>query len=132
MDLKKKYSLLIGLVFTISLIASTLQLPSDVINGLKSGKAEVVSKYFRNTVELIIDNQENIYSNTQAQLILKDFFKKNPPQAFNVLHEGGKGESKYVIGSLKTTQGNFRITIFLKLNDNKPYIHQLRIEKVEV
>ncbi len=132
MDTKKKYSLLIGLILTINILANNLNLPSEVITGMSSGKAELISKYFSNTVELTINSKEDIYSKTQAQIILKDFFKKNIPQSFSILHEGGKGESRYAIGSLKTSRGKYRVTILLKASDSKPLIHQLRIERDDV
>lgn len=109
--------------------ANSIDIPQEVIAGFSQGKAELISKYFINNVELTIDNKENIYSNTQAEIILRDFFKKNVPQSFSILHEGGKNESKYAIGNLKTAQGTFRITILLKQENGKTYIHQLRIEK---
>lgn len=132
MNAKKKYSLFIGLLISCFLMAQAPTIPDEVIQGFKDGKAETVSKFFNNSIELIINNQENIYSKTQAEIILKDFFKKNSAQSFSILHQGGKGESKYVIGSLNTSQGKYRITILLKLSNNKTYIHQLRIEKDEV
>lgn len=132
MDLKKTYSLLVGLLISCFIMAQSPTLPDEVVIGFKTGKSETISKYFKNTVELIIDNKENIYSKTQAQIILKDFFKKNTAQAFSILHQGGKGESKYAIGNLSTTEGKYRITILLKLENNISYIHQLRIEKDEV
>jgi len=110
----------------------TVDTPQDIVAGFNQGKAELISKYFKSTIELAIENNENIYSSTQAEIILKDFFKKNPPLSFSMLHEGGKGESKYAIGSLKTAITNFRVTILLKQENNQTFIHQLRIEKDEV
>lgn len=129
MNAKKIYILFVGILVSGLLTAYSQETPDEIIRGFSEGKAEIVSKYFRNTVELIIDNNENIYSNTQAQIILKDFFKKNQTESFSILHQGGKGESKYAIGNLITNQGKYRITILLKLSNNNIYIHQLRIEK---
>jgi hypothetical protein len=129
MNFSYKYSLMLIIGFTCVLKASAIDVPQDVITGFSQGKAEMISKYFVSNVELTVDNKENIYSSTQADIILKDFFKKNTAQSFSIIHEGGKAESKYVIGSLKTSQGNYRITILLKQENNKTYIQQLRIEK---
>lgn len=120
------------MVFCYSLLAVIIEIPQDVIAGFKTGKAESVSKYFKDSVELTINNNENIYSSTQAELILKDFFKKNQPKDFTIIHEGGKGESKYAIGNLTTANGNYRITLLFKKSGNTTYIHQLRIEKDDV
>ncbi len=117
----------LGIVF-----ANNIDIPEKVMLGFKQGDATLISGYFKGTVELTLENKENIYSSTQAELILKDFFNKNTPKSFQIIHEGGKSESKYAIGKLTTPQANFRITILFKLNNGKPYIHQLRIEKDEV
>lgn len=132
MKANKKYSLLIAFVFLLQLSVFAVEIPQAVLTGFSKGDAVAISGYFKNTLELTIDNKENIYSSTQAQIILKNFFQKNSPKSFSVVHEGGKGDSKYAIGSLKTNTGNYRITILIKSNNGKPYIHQLRIEKDEV
>jgi hypothetical protein len=129
MNCKKNFSFVLLLSIMISMRASAIDIPQEVITGFSQGKAELVAKYFVPNIEMTIDNKENIYSSTQAEIILKDFFKKNIPQSFSIIHEGGKAESKYVIGSLKTALGSYRITILLKQENGKTFIHQLRVEK---
>jgi hypothetical protein len=46
-----------------------------------------------------------------------------------VIHQGGKEDARYAIGSLETDKETFRVYFLLKNKDNKPLIHQLRIEK---
>ncbi len=130
--MKKTLTFVVILFSVLQIKANSIEIPSNVISGFSQGDAAAIAGFFKGSVELTIDNKENIYSKTQAELILKDFFKKNVPQSFKIIHEGGKGESKYAIGSLKTAQGNYRITMLFKLNNNTPYIHQLRIEKDNV
>jgi len=129
--MKRKKSIIVVVALLIGIIvpAISIDTPQDIAAGFNQGKAELISKYFKGSVELTIDSKENVYSSTQAEIILKDFFNKNTPQSFTVLHEGGKDDSKYIIGTLKTIQGSFRITILLKTSETRPYIHQLRIEK---
>ena len=104
-------------------------IPDGIINAIKSGNASNLAKYFIVNVELTINETEEIYSKEQAELILKDFFLKNPVNSFVVLHKGGKEGSRYAIGNLSTVNGTFRLTILVKLKESQPYIHQLRIEK---
>ena len=129
--MNKKKSFLVPLAILVSaiILAITIDTPQEIITGFSQGKAEMISKYFKESVELTIDSRENVYSSTQAEIILKDFFSNNTPKGFSILHEGGKDDSKYSIGSLLTNHGNYRVTILLKLNGTKPFIHQLRIEK---
>jgi len=104
-------------------------IPEEIIQSIRSGNAADLAKYFNVNVELTINKGEEIYSRDQAELILKDFFSKHVPNSFNILHKGGKEGSRYAIGNLGTTNGNFRVTILVKLKDSQPYVHQLRIEE---
>jgi hypothetical protein len=60
-------------------------------------------------------------------MILKDFFKTNKPSSFKITHEGGKEGAKYLIGQLVTGNGEFRVHYFIKKENNKPFVYQLRI-----
>ncbi len=130
--MKKILTFTVVLFTILHVKANNIEIPANVLKGFSQGDAALIAVFFNGSVELTMNNKENIFSKTQAELILKDFFKKNTPQSFKIIHEGGKGESKYAIGSLKTSQGNYRITMLFKLNNNSPYIHQLRIEKDDV
>jgi hypothetical protein len=107
-------------------------IPQGMIDALKTGNSIQLSRYFSTSIELAIPGKEEIYSNKQAELILKDFFTKHVPSNFTVLHKGGKEGSQYAIGNLITSDGNFRVTLLIKLKDSKPYIHQLRFEQENV
>lgn len=105
------------------------QIPDEIITSLKNGDSKTLSEYFNQNVELVVLENDNVYSKAQAQQIVSKFFSSNTPESFNVIHQGGKEGAKYVIGNLKTNNGSFRIYFLLKSNDEKNYIHQLRIEK---
>jgi hypothetical protein len=105
------------------------EIPDAIINALKEGNSEELAKFFSDNIELALSDKDDIYSKNQAKLIIEDFFTENPPRGFSILHKGGKETSRYAIGNLLTAGGEFRITILLKIKDNKTYINQLRIEK---
>jgi hypothetical protein len=108
---------------------SSGDIPEVIISAIKTGNAKELAKYFNQNIELILFNEEDVYSKTQAELIIKDFFTKNTPTDFTVLHHGGKEGARYAIGSIKTANGNFRIYFLLKIKNEQPFIHQLKIEK---
>lgn len=108
------------------------KIPNDIIVALETGNAKMLSGYFNQNVELVVLDNDNVYSKSQAQQIVGNFFSNCMPveeNAFSVIHDGGKGDAKYVIGKLKTEKGDFRVYFLLKKNGGKDYIHQLRIEK---
>jgi hypothetical protein len=104
-------------------------IPQAMLDALKTGNSAQLSRYFNASIELAIPGKEDIYSNKQAELIVKDFFAKHVPSNFTVLHKGGKEGSQYAIGNLTTSTGNFRVTLLIKLKDGNPFIHQLRFEE---
>jgi len=105
------------------------EIPDAVINAISAGNSAVLAGYFNPSLTLAILEKEDIYTRQQAELIMKDFFARNTPVSFTVLHKGGKEGSQYAIGNLVTPNDVFRVTIYLKVKDNKTLIHQLRFEK---
>ena len=121
--------LVIGLV--ISSLFTDAQVPDEIILGLKNGNVKLLSRYFNQNVELVVLDNENVYSKAQAQQIVGNFFNNYIPEEFTVIHNSNSNRegAKAVIGNLKTQKGIFRVYFLLKQNDGKDYIHQLRIEK---
>lgn len=101
----------------------------SIVEAIKAGNSSELSKHLNPTVELEILQEENIYSKAQAELLLKDFFNRNKPSAFKINHQGTKGATSFAIGILTTSTGNFRVSIFMKSDNDKMLIHQLRIER---
>jgi hypothetical protein len=105
------------------------EIPDALINAISKGNSAVLAGYFNSSLTLAILDKEDIYTSQQAELIMKDFFARNTPSSFTVLHKGAKGGSQYAIGNLVTPGNVFRVTIYLKVKDDKSLIHQLRFEK---
>jgi hypothetical protein len=104
------------------------QVPDEIIQSLKTGNSKTLSAYFNQNVELVVLENDNVYSKAQAQQIVNKFFSSNPPENFIIIHQGGKEGAQYVIGNLVTGKGTYRVYFLLKKSDGKDYIHQLRIE----
>lgn len=122
-----------SVILAVGLLVSTntgfAQIPEQILLSLKNGDSKSLAEYFNQNVELVVLDNDNVYSKAQAQQIVGKFFSNNTPESFNVIHQGGKENAKYVIGNLKTNNGSFRIYFLLKTNNDTNYIHQLRIEK---
>ncbi len=128
--MKKMFSFLfISLLAVSAYSQENVEIPSEISMALKSGDAAQLSNYLNDNVEMVILDKEGIYNKNQAEVILNDFFKKNPPRRFSLLHQGGKTKSKYGIGNLETADETFRVYFLLKETNGKQIIHQLRIEK---
>lgn len=103
-----------------------------ISKALQSGNAQTLSGYFAQSVDLTLLDIEDVYSAKQAEIILAKFFTENAPSKFQLKHEGtSKVEDLYYIGMLSTENGLYRVTFFLKKNDNAFRVKQLRIESDE-
>lgn len=109
------------------------QAQNDVFNGakvaLKSGNARELAKYFNANIELIIES-ENVemdkVSQTQAELILRTFFQKNPAKDFTYVHQGASPEgSKYSTGNYLSGSKSYLVYIVVKQFDGKYMIDRI-------
>jgi hypothetical protein len=115
--------------FLVTAGVSQANVPDALVLAFKTGNYRELGKYLNESIELAILENEHVYSKSQAELLLKDFFSKYPPSNFVIIHEGGKEGSRYAIGTLTTAKGEFRIYFLLKAKDSIQVIQQLRIEQ---
>jgi len=109
---------------------SFLDITDDVANAMKTGNASNVAKFFPANIDLKVLNKEDVYSKAQAELILKDFFAKNPIKSFAVIHKGtSKNGDQFSIGTYETTAGKkFRTYFLFKKEKTGLTIQQMRFE----
>lgn len=109
-------------------------LQADIVDQLaanfKLGNSKEIAKSFSTSIELIIIDQEDVYSKAQAEQILKDFFLKNPPVKVTILHQLNNTPFRLAVFSMQTKQGKFRVTISMTLKkpSNSFLITELRVE----
>ena len=124
----KKIFTILATVFALSSFTTFTGL-NDVINAIKTGNAVYVSKYFDNTVEITVNGKSSNYSKTQGEVVLRDFFANNAVKSFTVLHQGQSGGSEFCIGTLITSNGNYRTTLNLKQKGDKQSLQEIKFEK---
>ncbi|MES2430644.1 MAG: DUF4783 domain-containing protein [Bacteroidota bacterium] len=100
----------------------------EVVSAMKTGNFTTVSKYFDKNVEISMPDKTNSYSKSQAALVLKDFFTTNSVSGFDIIHKGESGGSQYCIGTLKSKNGQYRTTIFMKQKADGQVLQELRFE----
>ena len=58
-----------------------------------------------------------------------DFFHDHKPSDFKVLHHGeSKSGLEYTIGKLITSNGDFRVSFYIKSTNNSEFIQQIIID----
>ena len=101
----------------------------DIVKAIKNCQVGDLSTYFAGSVECDILGRSEVYSKAQTVQVMKDFFAQNKAKSFSILHQSGKNQVKYLIGSYVTITGKtYRITCFIKHAEELYLIQQIRIE----
>ena len=117
-----------GLVFAVtSLFAQDI--PVGVVVAFKKGNSQELNRYLGEKVDLVIQNRSTSVDKQTAEATLASFFNRNKVSGFDVNHEGKREESSFIIGTLTTANGNFRVNCFFRRVQNKYFINQIRIDK---
>lgn len=99
------------------------------MNGLKSNNSKVFYEHFSSSVNLSINRQERVYSKSQAQLVLADFFRNNKSiEVINLSSSVNKPNDRYFVFSFKTSQKVYRVVLKLIDIKGKSVISEFRID----
>ena len=103
---------------------------NDLANAIRYGRVADISRFLDNVVPITMNNNQSIYSHTQAEMVLKDFFSKNPPSDFIVSNTGSAGgNATFAIGDLITASGKYSVYILLKAKDSSYMLQEIRFNK---
>jgi hypothetical protein len=81
----------------------------------KMGDSRAMTRLMSDLVEININGVKGMYSKTQADLVLKDFFRKYNPTDYQNVHQGSSREGLYYsIGKYLYNGGAFQVYIVLK------------------
>lgn len=127
----KKYLFVFSLaVITMPVLLAASDILDNIGNAIRSGNASAISQYFDATIDLTILEKESIYSRQQAQMVLQDFFNKNPVSSFSIIHRGSSAQgSSYGIGKLTAGGQSFRVYYFVKQKGEGYFIQEMRFER---
>ncbi len=83
-----------------------------IISAIQDGSSSELARFFNPTISLNINGQQGEYSRNQAEIVLKDFFKKNPPLDFSLVfkNENQSSVSTY-IGEYASGQSSYKVFI---------------------
>ena len=101
-----------------------------VISAIDNGSSSDLAKYFDSSISLNVNGQQGEYSKNQAELVLKDFFKKNPSRGFTLVFrsENNPSLSSY-IGDYQTGQGIYKVFIKVSQQASDFKIYSLEFVK---
>lgn len=123
--------LIYSLVTVVMLIGSSLSVPYDSVeSAFESNNAKGLVNLGKEKILINVLGEEGVYSKSQATLVLKNFFTKNPSKSFSYVHKGtDSGEGSFAIGTYISGSQEFRVTIHFKKINSVFKIESLAIEK---
>ena len=103
---------------------------SSIESGFESNDSEAIVSLCKEKVFINVLGDQAIYSKSQASLILKSFFAKNPCSKFEFIFKGKEiSEGVSSIATFRSKKETFRVNLLLKKNNIKYKIESLIIEK---
>ncbi|GAA4337261.1 hypothetical protein GCM10023149_46620 [Mucilaginibacter gynuensis] len=101
----------------------------NVAELIKQGNTKELAKLFASTIDITILKDENVYSKTQASIILEKFFNQNKPKAVKVVHKVNTNPTyRFGVLLLTTEKGTYRISFTLNEVKGVLQLIELRIE----
>jgi len=124
---------IISLLFSILIIswqtnANLGAIYNSLERSFRDGNEKKIVAHAGEKILLEIDNVESVYSKSQAERILHDFFEKNKPVEFEVTFKGTNKSNYAMIGTLVTEKSKkFRVSLRLKESGNTFILEKLTI-----
>lgn len=98
----------------------------SIVSALNQGSSSNLSQYFDSSITLNINGQQGSYSKNQAEVVLRGFFKKNPPQSFSVVYknENNASFSSYV-GEYQSIASSYKVFIKVSFHEDQFKLYSL-------
>lgn len=119
------------LLFHSPITNETKELSIDsVIAAIDTNSSNDLARFFESSISLNINGQQGSYSKSQAEIVIREFFKKNPSQGFSIVYssETNPNLSSY-IGDYLSGQGTFKVFIKVSQQDSNLKIYSLEFVK---
>jgi len=125
---------LIFLIFLFGLLrlpVTAQEDPTDrIAEAISQSDAKSLAGYFNETIDLGLPDNDNSYSASQGEMIMRDFFRKHPPSSFEIIQKGTTDpDSRFAIGTYKTGTNEFRVYINLRKEKSTFRIHKIKFEE---
>lgn len=126
----KNWAFTVIFILSVQLLWAQAEIFAPIKDALKAGSAKEAVKYFNQSLDINLEGEINTYSKTQAEFVLRDFFKKHPPTDFTIVHTGSsKGGLQYAIGNLKSNTDTYNVLIRVKQTGNDYLVHEISFVK---
>lgn len=102
---------------------------SSIESAFQKSNAAILLSQLSDEVAYINGAVNDSHSKSEMVSILNRFMRANVPTEFSIIHEGARGDTRFVICSLTSARANYRIHFLYKKINNQYLITQVRIEQ---
>ena len=101
-----------------------------VISAINNNSSSDLAKFFESSISLNVNGQQGSYSRNQAEIVIRDFFKKNPSQGFTIVYSSETNPSlSSFIGDYLSEEGTFKVFIKVSQQESVLKIYSLEFVK---
>ncbi|MEN2280642.1 DUF4783 domain-containing protein [Algoriphagus sp. SE2] len=101
-----------------------------VISAINNNSSSDLAKFFESSISLNVNGQQGSYSKNQAEIVIRDFFKKNPSQGFSIVYSSETNPSlSSFIGDYLSEEGTFKV--FIKVSQQESILRIYSLEFVK-
>lgn len=101
-----------------------------IVSAIGSGSSSELARFFDSSISMNVNGHQGDYSKNQAEIVLRDFFKKNPSLGFSLIFQNeNPGSLSTYIGEYASSQGSFKVFIKVSQNESGFRIYSLDFVK---
>ena len=89
---------------------------AQIREAISQGDVNTLMNLSARSVELALYSASKQYTASQAGLVLKRFFKENPPVAFEIVKSSGSANGLFIEGKMRTSNNSTTLRTYLRLN----------------
>lgn len=129
--MKKVIILVMSVILAAWMKAGAQDDPFDpIVKAIQESDARSLSASFNVTIELSLPGNENTFSSSQAEMIMKDFFKKYPPDSFTIIQKGTTDPvSKFAIGDYISGSRQYQVYINMRKVKESYLIQKIKFDE---
>lgn len=103
---------------------------SGIEDAIEKNDSKRIVDMSKQKIMINVLGSEGVYGHSQAVLILKDFFAKNPGNKFDFTFKGkATTEGVFAIGNYNSRKSTYRVTVHFKKNTGDYKLESFTIEK---
>jgi hypothetical protein len=124
----KRFLLIIIAICLFSVGRLFAQDASDIENAFQKANISLMSDQISPSVDLILPSEDSSVNHDECVILVTRFLRSVSPKDFTIIHQGNRGETKFMVCSLTTARGNYRVHLLFKKVNTQYLISQIRIE----